>query len=525
MNEFVRRHPAAFYAAVLLLVCAGLWVSFHEVFALWSIDGDTLDPFIILDGVAEHGWSFLRSWIYTQDNWVFSLLPLTALMRLGGFHPALVILPGWLIFVASAGLMTTLAVLSCGRAGLLMAPVALFAAMDALGGTGFLSHPVSHNVTLMWGLAAVLAGRLAISRSGWFAVLSAVLLSIASLSDPWGQAAIAGPVFCGGVAVALLRPGLRLRGVALAVAMLVSFGLCRTRMAGLLSWLPTTEFHPGNWQSINAHLGVLFTGTAQMLNILPGWTGTALLTTLVVSVVLLWVWSGSVVTIARQWRLISAPDLMVLVTLLMSCLATGVLYVIGDFPDTLNCSRFFSVCVFFVPFLLLYSLVHPGEQTPRRQRFLTGLVLCLLPVSGFLSVPSGVWKQPVLVHLDGPKNFASFLENHGLTYGYGPYWGTGPLAVTWLSQGKVTMRPVGFDAQGNIHPRGAQTSPLWYHGDTSPGAHRFFVAFVSDGENCADMAVCASGLAHRFGEPAERLDYGNTRVFVWNRAAPAPDAW
>ncbi|NHO31702.1 hypothetical protein [Acetobacter fallax] len=495
-------------------------MTFHDQFSLWSVDGDTLDPFVIMDGIRQYGVNFLYTWRYTQDNWVFSLLPGVAALTVLGFHPSLVVLSGWLIYIGSGILLTVLARLMIGRPGYLIAIIYLFCDREARGWTGFLSSPVSHDVTLLWGLAALLCAWFAIARHGGFAVLSAVLVTLASLSDPWGQAAVAGPVAGGAFLVFLLKKEVRRRAAWLCAMMVLSVVVTGTRCFGFLDWLPQTAFQLGTWAGFNANLATWFKGTARILNIIPGYTGTSLATTLGVWSVFLFVLSAVLPFLWRARQSISGAQWLVVGSMMLSCLCTSVLYVIGALPDTMNAARFFAVLVLFVPFLILFCLVQGRSWEGGFAKFASVAVLFLLPVSGLCSVPAQTWLRPVRVYMNGSDGFIDFLKSHDLVYGYGPYWGTNPPGVTWLSRGSVIMRPVQFDGAGSMRQRGAQVSPLWYDGDVSTRGRRFFVALVQDEENCSSLSLCRDALQKHFGTPAERLQYGAIQVLVWDQPAP-----
>jgi hypothetical protein len=68
----------------------------------------------------------------------------------------------------------------------------------------------------------------------------------------------------------------------------------------------------------------------------------------------------------------------------------------------------------------------------------------LFVASGLTSYPRmWVGEVPVRVSNDVPE-LGKFLEQNDLTYGYGPYWGSEALMMNWMTNGKVTIRPVSF---------------------------------------------------------------------------------
>jgi len=73
-----RRRTLAEAGVWAALVAAGLWVSLHQALAAWRADPDIYVPVALWRGVREHGLGFLATWGHTDDNWVFSLLPLAS---------------------------------------------------------------------------------------------------------------------------------------------------------------------------------------------------------------------------------------------------------------------------------------------------------------------------------------------------------------------------------------------------------------------------------------------------------------
>jgi len=154
------------FAAAGATVCAGLWVSLHYCLVAWKADPDMFVTVALWRGVREHGLGFLRTWTYTQDNWLLSLLPISSLFYATvGATPRVAALTGWTFFVASVGLTAWLtARLVAWRAAVIVACVLLFANYHTLGHIGFLGYPISHNVSMAWGLVVLLLSASGIER-------------------------------------------------------------------------------------------------------------------------------------------------------------------------------------------------------------------------------------------------------------------------------------------------------------------------------------------------------------------------
>ena len=134
-------------AAILIF---GAWASMRYSFGAWAPDADIAGPVVVWEGVSHYGLGFLVSWHYTQDNWLFSLLPLTSVIfTLFGTNPKLVVGVGWLIFMASVGTTSFLVYRIAGRRAAI--PVAvicyspIFGPSDPLG-----SYPIPSPTTFRW---------------------------------------------------------------------------------------------------------------------------------------------------------------------------------------------------------------------------------------------------------------------------------------------------------------------------------------------------------------------------------------
>lgn len=117
-----------------------------------------------------------------------------------------------------------------------------------------------------------------------------------------------------------------------------------------------------------------------------------------------------------------------------------------------------------------------------------------------LAKPQSAWWQNPL------EDLVAFLERNGLTYGYASFWNSH--ASTVLSGGKVTIRPVVYQARGLPHAFYWLSAPSWYRGAAHKGPV-FFV--VSSGEpfDVREMERVA-------GPPQKVLDYPGAKIYVYS---------
>jgi len=497
-----------------VLALAGCLNALSDTFRIWSLNGDTISPFIVADGLTQYGPRFLAHWGFTQDNWLLSLVPMDGLLEKAlGTSPTLVIGIGYAIFLANTLLLTLLSRLVLGPRGWLLAPLFCLITPDAAGNTGFLTHSVTHTITFLWGLLGLLCATRALTKGPRALPLSlsgtAITLTIATLSDPWGQVAFILPMLAATLPCLATKTIPRRHTLSLATTLLAIFILCHTRFFGLLWWLPKTAFAFGTLPSAWAHLHTLTHAelTLFSLDTLPkplSFLGPILLLTLIAAATI-----GTITHTLLKRRNLTSRDVLRL-SLTLSLLATQTLYIIGQFSTDPNIGRF-VINVF--PFSLITALALRTQA--RIPVILATLLITLAKTDGIsLTFPT------LTPRIDGPANLAETLETHNLTYGFGPYWGANPEGLTWSTHHRLTMLPVTFDpTTGQISRRTAQTSDLWY-APTTPRPKTFFVIIMNDGENCQSIDLCKTGLRNQFGPPDETLPFANTTILTWHKPAP-----
>ncbi|MBU2790021.1 hypothetical protein HF288_05785 [Acidithiobacillus caldus] len=92
-----------------VLTIAALVSSLGTAFQTLPLNPDMAEMALIYQGVMHHGWVFLFTWRFTQDNQILSLLPFALVFyALAGVSGASIIIQGWLIFVVNAALTSIL---------------------------------------------------------------------------------------------------------------------------------------------------------------------------------------------------------------------------------------------------------------------------------------------------------------------------------------------------------------------------------------------------------------------------------
>jgi len=503
------------------LMLAALWMSLKTVMNGCGVDPDSIMALTLWQGITAHGLGWVSGFSFTPDNWLFSIMPVDFLgFVLFGARAWVVVASGWLVLALSALAAGWLAArLGAGRAAYAVPLLLLLVGWYAQD-PGYVAYPTSHDVTNLLGILALLCLCRLIQGGGrgWLAGLG-LLLFMGTLADPWMMAAYDVPV--------LLVVGWEVwRGARLGAVVLVVLGvmlLVRAHRHLGLWFLPPGPSRPAHPALMLANLSWLPRDLGGLLAVipLPGsqtifWAPA--LAALVVAGLVLWaVWPG-LRTRGDEASLALVMRIAVLSGGLTAMGFVGLNIVQGPYAG-----RFLLNDLYLFAVLLA---VGAGRVRGLWRRVVVGLYAAAFMLCGLITTHPA-WGPPgIQMQTNGLAAEAAFLEANGLSYGYGPYHGSGSNAVTALSGGEVVIRPVLFDAKtGWILPtQRAMTARDWVTpADVPPGTASMFVFIVDDGETCPNPAVCVAGVSAQFGPPARRLSYRNAVILVWDhrvRIAP-----
>jgi hypothetical protein len=460
----VRLKAPAFAGAAALLVAAGLWVSLHYSLAAWKADPDIFTPVELWRGVAAHGPEFAQTWSYTEDNWLLSLVPAASLAYAAfGATARTAVLVGWGVFVVSVALFAGLAARLAGwRTAALAASALLFANYYALGPLGFLSYPVSHDVSMAWGLLALALAVLAVERGSYAAGIAAgVAVFVDVLSDPWAGPAIALPLILASAALAVTARRTRTGRSALTLCLAagVGFFVAYRHPFGLFHFLQRGHFVFGGVEAARANLGLARHALAVMFQIVPGASpdAPAVQTTSLAALALMV--GGAAILLVLGLRRETPGRRLAIGVAVLSIGAIATLYVLGRANADAAAGRFFPNLA-FLGALLVAMAASLGGWAGRIARG-AGLAYAALFVAAGLAGAPRLWTAPLASSEPAEaRALGRFLASHGLAYGYGPYWGASALAMQSLTDGAVTIRPVLFRGDRIARrPRGSSARP------------------------------------------------------------------
>lgn len=519
---FQDHHGIALLTSVIFLI-TGLYGSLKVVTSLFGIEADTSQSIMLWYGVNAHGLAWLQDWLFTPDNWLLSLVPLHFLgFMIFGPQPAVAILFGWLIFIFSAFISGAIAWhLKAKNAAIILSLALLFLNFYSHD-SGFVSYSTSHNITNLFGLAALYLLLKWSQQPSILMLLTLLAILIAgAVSDPWMVAAYNLPIALGSI-VLLMFPSARVNrtsGLQLLLVSVVSITSVKSKMFGLLAFLPSLHFAPGNWATINSNTIFVIKDLGGLLNLVPFNKSNEFPSALLTLAVILSLLAISVVSAVKWDYQVDSSTIAFMCVATFSVGGVVLAFVISDVEAVDRSARFLLNCAYLIPIGLGVFGERSWPRSSKGGKTIFTSVIVLFVLSGIVSTFQA-WRHPGFAFKDtGTVALTNYLRMNRLSYGYGPYWGSDANAVTVSSNSEVVIRPVVFNKDTGMMVVGnrAGSSKRWYSEKDFPANQKqFFVFVISDGEECADVNVCIGGLAKQFGNPVRTLKYGDATILVWD---------
>ena len=512
------------WIAFAIFIMAGIYGSLKIVYAQFGVDADTAHSIMLWYGVTDHGLSWLKSWFFTQDNWLLSLMPFHFIgFAIFGPRPAVVILFGWLIFVLSAFISGVIAYqLKAKKSALILCTILLYFGFYAHE-AGYVSYSTSHNITNLFGLISFSLIFSWLRKPNNLKLASLLIILFAGdLSDPWMTAAYILPIGLTSFVFLLFPNSLGISRRNSLKLLLVTIGaliLVKSQLLGAWDFLPTIAFLPGNWTSINANSVLLIQDLGGLLNIIPFNRDNPFLPALLSLIVVV---SLLVYLVIKSIK--SGIDLkgqMVAFLLLASLSVGGIVaaFVVSHVIAERFSARFLLNCAYLIPIALCILIEHNWSRSTKWVKGICIGICTLFLLSGVISNFQELKKPGFTFKETGALALIDFLKKNNLTYGYGPYWAASANAVTAASKLDVIIRPVTFSPVNGMLVAGNRvaSSGNWYkESDVPINQKRFFIYIARDYEECPDVNICINGVTRQFGSPIETLKYQNATILVWD---------
>ncbi|WNV05347.1 hypothetical protein RP726_02785 [Candidatus Methylospira mobilis] len=521
MIEFTSRKSASSMLVCLFLLLSGLYCSLMVVIGSFGMDADSSHSLMLWYGINEHGISWIRDWRFTQDNWLLSLFPFHFIgFWIFGPDVSVVVILGWLIFVFNALISGAIA----WRLGLNKAAIFIFLLLLHFGPYahiyGSLAYSTTHNITNLYGLSSLLIFiSWCIKPVNYLLVLLSFVLFAGAVSDPWMIPAFNLPLLLVSILLFFL-PGFQRdwNRIKPFLAASLSLLLVKTKLFGILGFLPSVDFSPGDRHTINNNVLYLVKDLGGLLNLFPFSYGNAFLPAFL-SLAIVTGFFAAFLHGKMRHRLGVEKSVIVFFSFTLVSIS-GILSAFmvtrveaGDYS-----ARFLINCAY----LLIISVGMLAEYGSRHSgviaKYALVLIAGLFVISGLTGNVAYLIKTGFKPRDVGVADTLALLKKHGLSYGYGSYWDSHANAVTAAGFSQIRVRPVTFDiTNGTISGGRSQTSRRWFTDEDIPeNQERFFVIVNTGGQECPDVDVCLLGLSKQFGNPMEIIKHGLTTVLVWN---------
>lgn len=482
---------------VLICLFSGFIISAWVVSLYFVIDADISNSPTVWHEITQHGWPVMKNWLPTPDNWYFSAYPVHFIIYeiLGTSSPEIILwISTFQIFICSL-----LAALICYERSKNIFSFILVPIFCGLGhyaqNVGYLAHPFSHNLTNLYGLLCIYLYLINLRRCNLAVdILIYVLIIIASVSDPWLLAAFYLPFLLTTVYEVCVLKTRNHR--ALIIPMLTGVILFSHTIERLFG-LPTISFHHGTFlQSVENAYWLLF-GLGGLLNMFVVEKSS---TFIVSALVILTAYFTSI----RNLKKISNIDFLTV----MSVLGITSAFIISDVPGAYYSGRFL-VNILYLTVIVIFLRALSGRK-------ILWLPITMIIISSYIT---NLQVKPVRDDLSKTEGLLTFLRNNHLNYGYGPYWGTEALAISWISNFQQIIRPVTFNkSTGFMESYGRmQTFTNWYEKKETNAISQQFIAILNDGEECRNVEVCLEGVKKQFGMPEQILTFKSITFYVYNK--------
>lgn len=477
--------------AYILLLSAGIYTAFLESLRLGGLSSDNTDTLMLWYGFQEHGWSFLKTWLYTPDNWLLSLWPFHALLfSIFPFTPTLSILSGFCVFLLNVLLCGLIANLIGAKKSAWLVPLLLLYSGDFFYSYSAVTYPITHNVTHFFGLLTLFfAIHWIQTRHKMALIMVSFGIVFGGLSDPW---------FLPSFSLALLAAAIMTRNSYLVAAIILAIILNITYVFGLFHFLSGAPFHLANWHQFIDNLRYVVNHVGLFINFFPSnspWAAH-------ISLVILLLLTGLIIPQLKQ------PFFFLTITCSLIILTISFLLYAETAPRYL-------LNVFILGILGLCAGIELKWDGFAKWIRITLCTLGLLYVSVCISSHVPLWKQSPALPPNEYNDFLTVLTEHGWTYGYANYWSAN--IITGLSNNRIKVRPIAFSKEkGYLYwDRRKQASPFWYLPTDIPAGQKQFFVYWHPTESHQNISFYQHGLTQQYGPPMQILPYKDGIIMVW----------
>lgn len=506
----------------IIFFLIGSYGALKTTIGIYGFETDAAMSLMLWQGVHEHGMmKFIKSWIFLQNNYLFSTVPVHFLFyMIFGAKPIVTILVGWITFVVSAVICGLIAKKLNAPKSSILVPIILIFSGSYVYKFGYIAYSESQNIGFLLGLFILLTILSWIEKQKIFKLFFiAILTTAAGLSDPWFMATVFLPIYISSIFIFFLTKRSNKKIFAILFLVLnISLIFIHTKILGSFSFLPSANLNITNTDHAVENFFYLIKTIGGLLNIIPN-ESYRFISSLFSICVILYLFIKAIALTSLNNLFCNIQRLFFYTTIILSIIGIQLAFLLSDYVLPRDVSAHYLLNVLYFLILGLCIIMEKiWNKTERVLKYFCVIIVVLYIFSGIKStIP--YWLQTGIQLKTRSGGLIKFLSENNLKYGYGPYWGSDANAVTWLSNEAVRLRPIQFDRNtGQMRTsRHGLSSELWYKPeDNIFQTNEHFIFIKKDSEECYNIKVCLDGIIAQFGSPKKTLPFNDGYVLVWD---------
>ncbi|WP_380183605.1 hypothetical protein [Kalamiella sp. sgz302252] len=487
----------------LILFGATVYFSWLLTNRYFPIEPDAANSPLVWRALLVEGFSVLKDWKPTPDNWYFTVYPINFIFFILTSSDGIAALTASTAFFVAltATVLACLVYFTVRSWHAVLALMCLLFLPAYLYTFGFVAHPFSHYSTNFFGAVCLGLSLINLKRnSSRLATVYSVISLLAAVSDPWFSATYFLPL--------LLVNGYfswkKILSFKSTAIVFIAFILAMTHVVPKLMGLPVQRFKlvPIEQWPINAEWTVHILGRSLNLFFIDNsltWTAS----------IIIWV----CLTIWALFICLRQNNKTKFITIFCILTISAIIssFIISyDTPGEIS-ARFFVNAVCFAVVLVTLLSSYSKNVIP-------GFVLILYFASSLYSYH--LHDKPLYDQKQQTYDYIAFLEQHNLTFGYADFWQMSN-GVNWLSDGKIHITSVLFNDDFTIDftSSRSQTMKSWLTEDfTRQAPKRQFISIpsIKSADLHSEGSLRVLAIETQFGKPDQVLIYGNMTILIYN---------
>lgn len=488
------------YFITLITLCS--LVSIYLSFLYFGIDADGVNAPVVWMEFKHHGFTALKDWLPTPDNWYFTLYPVYFLMYfITGNNGPLMLIAGTALFVIAVILLSAIIAKKVDKnASLAIACLPLTFLPHIFWTEGAVQHPFAHYSTVAYGLLLTYLFIINFEKQKLsLSFASGIVGVIICSSDMWVAPTFLLPILLTEFFFLVKRKSRPLNFIVVAVLFAIAFNHTIPKLLGIDS----QPFIIANFAIILENIKQVALIIGEMFNIFFVKEAWSYLVSLALMGSLFFVFCFS---------LLKNNDIKSYFSLLAMLSIAGITsaYIISNQDPLQRVPRFFvNMAPLF--FIILSMMV---KTQLRRVAYVVGLFFV---VSSLLSYD---YEKPSYKESEKDiRSYVSFLRQNNLAFGYGDYWNKS-ITSFWLSNGEITIAPISISAEGDVvlnSPR-YQTMVPWYSSEYAgkKNSDKYFIA-IDKNTACGGVEKCINAISAKFKKPDEILTHADITLLVFKK--------